>query len=106
MLSTTGVDTVVIIPIGFISDHMEVMFDLDTEAEATAERLGISMRRAATVGTDPRFVAGIVDLIEERRSGGEVKALGQLAIRPDYCALDCCPAPKRPTPARPRSETD
>lgn len=98
-ISESGVDEVVVVPIGFISDHMEVMYDLDTEAEATAERLGMSMLRAATVGTDPRFVAAIVELIEERRSGVPKRALGDLAIRPDYCAQDCCPAPqRRPTP--------
>ena len=86
----------VVVPIGFISDHMEVMFDLDTEATATAERLGMAMRRASTVGTDHRFVAGIVELIEERRSDGPVRALGTLEVRPDFCRVDCCPAPQRP----------
>ena len=95
-LNESGVGSVVVVPIGFISDHMEVMFDLDTEATATAERLGIAMRRASTVGTDPRFVAGIVELIEERRSGGPVRALGTLEVRPDFCRVDCCPAPQRP----------
>ena len=91
-----GVEAVVVIPIGFISDHMEVMFDLDTEAIATAGRLGMSFGRASTVGTDPRFIEGIVELIEERRSGGPVRALGTLEVRPDFCRVDCCPAPQRP----------
>ena len=95
-LASTGTTSVVVIPIGFISDHMEVMFDLDTEAIATAERLGLQMRRAATVGTDPRFISGIVELIEERRANGPVRALGTLDVRPDFCAVDCCPAPQRP----------
>lgn len=95
-ISSDDVDAVVIVPIGFISDHMEVMFDLDTEALATADRLGMAMRRASTVGTDPRFIDGIVELIEERRSNGPVRALGRLDVRPDYCRPDCCPAPKRP----------
>ena len=95
-LNESGVGSVVVVPIGFISDHMEVMFDLDTEATATAERLGMAMRRASTVGTDPRFVAGIVELIEERRSDGPVRALGTLEVRPDFCRVDCCPAPQRP----------
>jgi len=99
-LSSDGVDSAIVIPIGFISDHMEVMFDLDTEAVATAERLGMEMRRAATVGTDQRFISGIVELIEERRSDGPVRALGTLDVRPDFCAVDCCPAPVRP-PSRP-----
>ncbi len=95
-LHAQGVEAVVVIPVGFVSDHMEVMFDLDTEAQATAERLGLMFARAGTVGTDPRFIAGIVELIEERRSDGPVRALGDLAVRPDFCELDCCPAPSRP----------
>ncbi len=95
-LAASGTDSVIVIPVGFISDHMEVMFDLDTEALATAERLGMSFRRAGTVGTDPRFIQGIVELIEERRSNGPVRALGTLDVRPDFCAVDCCPAPQRP----------
>ncbi len=96
-LAADGVGAVIVIPIGFISDHMEVMFDLDTEAKATAERLGLHYRRAGTVGTDPRFVEAIVELIEERRSNGPVRALGNLEVRPDFCREGCCPAPKRPT---------
>ena len=95
-LAHNGTKSAIVIPIGFISDHMEVMFDLDTEATATAERLGMAMRRASTVGTDPRFIEGIVELIEERRSGGPVRALGTLEVRPDFCRVDCCPAPQRP----------
>jgi len=94
-LAASGTEHVVIVPIGFISDHMEVVFDLDTEAVATAARLGISMTRAATVGIDTRFVSMIVELIEERRSGAPARALGGLAIRPDVCAVDCCPPPTR-----------
>ena len=97
-----GVDAVVVIPIGFISDHMEVMFDLDTEAKATAERLGLGFARAGTVGSDPRFVSAIVELIEERRVDGPVRALGNLEVRPDFCREGCCPAPQRPT-GRPAS---
>ncbi len=95
-LHAEGVESVVVTPIGFISDHMEVMFDLDTEAKATAERLGLGYSRAGTVGTDPRFIAAIVELIEERRVDGPVRALGELAVRPDFCVDGCCPAPQRP----------
>lgn len=97
VLSDHAVARVVVVPVGFISDHMEVIYDLDTEASATAERFGIELVRAATVGTDARFVAMIVELIEERRSGANKRALGELSIRPDYCAADCCPAPLRTT---------
>jgi len=94
-LSGDDVNDVVVIPVGFISDHMEVMYDLDTEAQATAERLGMRLVRALTVGTDPRFVHAIIELIEERRSDGPVRALGELAVRPDFCVDGCCPAPAR-----------
>lgn len=100
-LSNEGTPAVVVIPVGFISDHMEVMFDLDTEALATAERLALPYARAGTVGTDPRFVTAIIELIEERRVDGPVKALGNLEVRPDFCVPGCCPAPQRP--ARPRA---
>lgn len=96
-LATQGATAVVNVPVGFVSDHMEVMYDLDTEAAQTAERLGVSFRRAGTVGTDPRFISAIVELIEERRSNGEVRALGSLEVRPDFCRPGCCPAPQRPS---------
>jgi len=94
-LASEGTTAVVNVPIGFISDHMEVVYDLDTQAAATANSLGVTFVRAATVGTDPRFVDGIIELIEERRSGVAPRALGALKIRPDMCASDCCPAPRR-----------
>lgn len=65
-LAADGVRRVVLVPIGFTSDHMEVVQDLDTEAVATATRLGISIRRAGTAGTDPAFVSGLADLLQER----------------------------------------
>ena len=55
-----------LVPIGFVSDHMEVIFDLDTEAAATAAELGLACERAATAGVHPAFVAGLVDLMLER----------------------------------------
>ena len=60
----------VAIPIGFISDHMEVIYDLDTEAAETAAELGLAFRRAATAGVHPAFVSGLVDLMVERAGGG------------------------------------
>ncbi|WP_312855807.1 ferrochelatase [Nocardioides stalactiti] len=65
-LAAEGVTAVVLIPVGFISDHMEVVYDLDTEALATAERLGIPARRAGTAGTDPRFVSALLELALDR----------------------------------------
>ena len=80
---------VVVMPIGFISDHMEVVFDLDTEAQEVANELGINLVRAATVGTHPRFIAMIGELIVERIEKGPEWSI---------CAADCCPAPVRPSP--------
>jgi protoporphyrin/coproporphyrin ferrochelatase len=89
---------VVIVPIGFISDHMEILFDLDTEIRQLCERLGINMVRAATVGTHPRFVRMIRELIEERITDlPQRPALGALGPSHDVCTDDCCPiVPSRP----------
>jgi ferrochelatase len=82
---------VVIVPIGFISDHMEIVYDLDTEVRRLCERLGINMVRAATVGTHPRFVRMIRELIQERMNDSAPRlALGDLGPSHDECASDCC----------------
>jgi ferrochelatase len=86
-----GVRDVVNMPIGFISDHMEVIFDLDTEAQETAEELGMNWVRAATVGTHPRFVETLRELIVERTTGtDERRTVGKLPAAPDVCPADCC----------------
>jgi ferrochelatase len=86
-----GVTDVVISPVGFISDHMEVRFDLDTEARRCAEDLGLNMVRAATVGTHPLFVSMIVELIAERiRPGTPKRWLGTMGPRHDTCLEGCC----------------
>jgi ferrochelatase len=88
---------VVIAPIGFVSDHMEIVFDLDTEARQLCEELGINMVRAATVGTHPRFIRMIRELVDERVDESKPRlALGVLGPRPDVCPVDCCPAGRRP----------
>ncbi len=88
---------VVIAPIGFVSDHMEILFDLDTEARQLCEELSLNMVRAATVGTHPRFIRMIRELVEERIDESKPKlALGVMGPRPDVCAADCCPAGRRP----------
>ncbi len=69
-LHADGVPAVVVSPVGFVSDHMEVRFDLDTEAEETAREIGLPFERAATVGTAPAFVAQLVDLLQERAETG------------------------------------
>jgi len=84
----------VIAPIGFVSDHMEILFDLDTQARELCAELGLQMVRAETVGTHPRFIRMIRELIRERQDENEVRlALGVLPPRPDFCAQDCCPMP-------------
>jgi len=96
-----GVREVVMVPIGFTSDHIEVLFDLDVQAQERARGLpGLRLERAATVGTDPRFVTMIRELVEERRSGSSVKpALGVLGPSHDVCPGTCCPPPaRRPAP--------
>jgi protoporphyrin/coproporphyrin ferrochelatase len=87
---------VVIAPISFISDHMEVLYDLDIEARQLCESLGLVMARAKTVGVHPKFIGMIRELILERTAGAERRALGSMGTRADVCAEDCCPAPQRP----------
>ncbi len=94
-----GCRDIVVVPIGFISDHMEVIYDLDTEAAQVCQELGLNMVRAATVGTHPRFVQMIRELIVERLSGGPRLSLGDRGPHHDACPADCCPAPKRRPPA-------
>jgi ferrochelatase len=85
----------VVLPIGFISDHIEVLFDLDTEARKLCDQLGIQMQRAATVGTHPRFVKMIRLLVEERLSDRpERLVLGNLSPNHDVCPVDCCLYPR------------
>jgi ferrochelatase len=82
---------IVIVPIGFVSDHLEVLYDLDVEAKRVCDELGIKMVRAATVGTHPRFVRMIRELIEERMSDAPTRiALGALGPNHDVCPDDCC----------------
>jgi protoporphyrin/coproporphyrin ferrochelatase len=91
-LDRAGVDTLVVAPIGFISDHMEVVYDLDVEARELADHLGIRLVRAATVGTAPRFVTMIRQLVEERIDPSLPKlALGDDGPWTDWCPPDCCP---------------
>ncbi|MCT9929530.1 ferrochelatase [Planotetraspora sp. A-T 1434] len=80
-LHAEGVRAAVLVPIGFVSDHMEVVYDLDVEAAATADKLGMALTRAATAGTHPRFVSMVSELLAEPE--------------PAPCAATCCPAPVR-----------
>ncbi len=96
-LAAEGVHDVVIMPMGFLSDHMEVLYDLDCEARQKADDLGLNMVRALTVGTHPRFVIMLRELIQERIDDGpERRAIGAYSAAPDVCRTGCCPAPARP----------
>jgi ferrochelatase len=94
-LAAAGAGGVVVVPIGFVSDHMEVIYDLDTEARTTAEKLGVPFARAATAGVDPRFVAMVRDLLLERAAverGEEVvrATVGSEPASWDRCPVGCC----------------
>ncbi len=97
-LKEAGVTGIVTVPLGFVSDHMEVAFDLDTEARQTAADLGLDYFRAPTVGTRPEFVSGLVDLVLERaaqRRGEEpptpaVTPQGALTAGSGACSIECC----------------
>jgi ferrochelatase len=93
---------VVLAPISFLSDHMEVLYDLDIEAQQLCDSLGLPMSRAKTVGVHPKFIGMIRELILERMNPGlERRTLGTMVARADICAENCCPAPQRP--GRPQS---
>lgn len=94
-LKAAGVRDVVISPIGFLSDHMEVMFDLDEEAVQKAAELGLRIRRAAAPGHHPRFVSMVRKLIEERLQGAAPECIGRFGPNHDVCPDDCCPSPAR-----------
>jgi protoporphyrin/coproporphyrin ferrochelatase len=95
-LAGSGTRAVVLCPTGFVSDHVEVIWDLDTEARETAAALGLGFARAATAGTHPGFVAAIRELVQEQVDGTEPKALGSLGLCGIDCPDGCCPAPRRP----------
>ncbi len=99
-LAARGVQTVVVAPIGFVSDHMEVVYDLDTEAAETAQELGLTLVRVPTVGVDAQFVAGLVGLLVERAA--EARGLPPVSgphVRPSVCAAGCCPNLREARPA-------
>ena len=90
-MAASGRSSVVVAPIGFVCDHMEVVMDLDVEARASADSLGLGYFRARTVGTHPAYVDMVRQLIVERMSAHpERPYLGRRGPNPDYCAPDCC----------------
>jgi ferrochelatase len=91
-----GVKNVLVAPVGFISDHLEVMFDLDTEAKELASELDMTMVRAATAGTHPAFITMLRQIIAERLSPAEPKlSIGLFGPNHDVCPVNCCPAPQK-----------
>lgn len=99
-LAARGVQEVVVSPVGFVSDHMEVLYDLDTEAQERACELGLELVRAATPGTHPAFVAMIRELVQERLLPTTPRrALGKLGAPADVCGAECC----RPLPQERRA---
>ena len=98
---TTPLTGAVVVPIGFICDHMEVVYDLDTEAKETAARLGIPYERADTVSTDPGFVSSLVDVLEERAAQARGENPARVTVTGTgpfhtVCPSDCCLSPARP----------
>jgi ferrochelatase len=97
-LQKEGVGSILVAPLGFLQDHLEVLWDLDHALRERCDALGVAMARAATPGEDPRLVELVVELVRER-SGGERRALTVLGPSPDVCEATCCPPPARPTRA-------
>lgn len=97
-LAKSGYKAVAVVPIGFVSDHVEVIWDLDNEAKETAEELGLHFERVATAGAALEFVDGIADLVLERLVDAPKQALSPLGPWRDSCALNCCPNPRRELP--------
>jgi ferrochelatase len=90
-LAGAGVTDVVVVPVGFVSDHLEVQWDLDVEATRTAADIGLGFARTPTAGTDPRFAAMVRELVEERLDPAAAKrALSPLGPAHDTCPSGCC----------------
>jgi ferrochelatase len=99
-LAAAGVPAVVVAPVGFVSDHVEVIWDLDTEARERAEELGIAFARAATAGPDPRFAVMVVELLDEHPDAAAPRALSAVpsagcTVNGLPCAVDCCVPARR-----------
>jgi ferrochelatase len=106
-LAKSGSAAVVVIPVGFVSDHMEVRHDLDVEAAEAAASLGLAFARAATPGTRPRFASMITELVRERvalleaspPALGEISALGMIGVPTQTCPDGCCRYARAAAPA-------
>lgn len=91
-LAGNGVEAVVVSPIGFVSDHLEVVWDLDTEAAETAKELGLAYARAGTPGIHPGFVSMVRELVSERLNPEDTVTRQRLGTLPiwDTCPVNCC----------------
>lgn len=89
-LAAQGYERVVVHPTGFVCDHLEVIYDLDTVALKVAAEFGIDMLRVPTVGLHPKFVGMIRELVLEKVEGVEPRAVGALGLVPDQCSVTCC----------------
>ena len=101
-------DAVIVVPIGFVTDHVEVVWDLDTEAKETADEKGLAFRRVATSGEDPRFVEALADLVQERLDVQfPRRVVTDFGGTPDVCGANCCVGRMcRPTTSGVDSEQD
>ena len=104
-LHAAGVPAVVVVPVGFVSDHVEVIWDLDAEARERAAELGMGFARAATAGPDPRFADMVVELVAEHTDAAAPLTLsdvpaGGCTVNGAPCAVDCCVPARRPAAGR------
>jgi ferrochelatase len=95
-LREQGIKELVVAPIGFVADHMEIVYDLDFEAQNLAQELGLKMVRSATAGTHPSFVKMIRELILERVDNAPARFLGARGPGHDVCPADCCLSGREP----------
>jgi ferrochelatase len=100
-LHAKSAPAMLVCPIGFVSDHVEVVWDLDNEASERAAEYGMSFARAATAGADPRFARMVVELVREHTEGAPARALGAVpsagcGVNGQPCAVDCCLPAARP----------
>jgi ferrochelatase len=100
-VAAEGVPAVVVVPIGFLGDHVEVLWDLDVVARDDAAALGLAWARAATVETEPRFVSMLADLVQEHAAPAAVvrPSVAPWGPMPGRCAIGCCPNPRGERPA-------
>ena len=102
--ASSGTRGVIVIPIGFVSDHVEVIWDLDNEAKEIAEGHQLFFTRVATPGVAPEFVTGVAQLIEERINNAQKLALSELGPWADFCAVGCCPNARADLPTVAQAE--